>query len=364
MARKKVLIVDDSALMRQMLTQILTRDSGLEVVGSARDPYEAWDKIQETNPDVVTLDVEMPRMDGLAFLEKLMIARPLPVVMVSSLTEKGCQTTLRALELGAVDFVSKPKLDVRAGTLDLADEIVMKVNAASVSRPRPLCRRPARKTTAPPSSGALLQSTYRVIAIGASTGGTEALCEVLAELPPDSPGIVIVQHMPGQFTNKFAERLNRICRIQVREAKHGDRILPGLALLAPGGFQMEACRRGASYEVQITDAPPVNRFKPSVDVLFDSCARHIGKHTVGVILTGMGKDGAAGMRALYDVGCHTIAQDEKTSVVFGMPKEAIATGGVHEIAPLGQIAASIVTACQAPATKKGSRTANQTAVSS
>ena len=341
MSVKKVLIVDDSALMRQLLTQIINQDPNLEVVATARDPYDAWDKLKQTGADVLTLDVEMPRMDGIAFLEKLMIAKPMPVVMVSSLTEKGCQTTLRALELGAVDFVSKPKLDLQEGTMHIAQEIVDKVRMASYARPRPIDPSKPRKRSAPATNNALLQSTYKVIAIGASTGGTEALYEVLTHLPPDSPGIVIVQHMPAQFTSGFAKRLDAACNIQVREAKHHDRIISGLALLAPGGHHLKVNRAGATYEVLISDEPPVNRFRPSVDVLFHSCAEHLGQHTTDVILTGMGNDGAEGIRSLHASGAHTIAQNEETCVVFGMPKEAIATGGVTDILPLENIAERI-----------------------
>lgn len=341
MAKHKVLVVDDSALIRKLLTCILNEDPELEVVGAACDPYDAWDKIQKLKPDVLTLDVEMPKMDGIVFLEKLMKSKPISVVMVSTLTEKGCETTLRALELGAIDFVAKPKLDVQSGTLELADEIAAKVKTAARARPRPAPRRRSAVAKCSQASGALIQSTHKIIAIGASTGGTEALMEVLSELPADAPGIVIVQHMPGGFTNRYAERLNRHCNIRVREARDGDRILPGQALLAPGGHHLKVTRAGASYQVCVFDDQPVNRFKPSVDVLFHSCARHIGKHTIGVILTGMGRDGADGMRALHDAGSRTIAQNEETSVVFGMPKEAIAAGGVECVVPLEQVARTI-----------------------
>ena len=335
MSRAKVLIVDDSAVIRQVLTDILSRDPELEVVGAASDPYVAREKILRLSPDVVTLDVEMPRMDGLTFLEKLMRARPMPVLMVSSLTEKGCETTLRALELGAVDFVTKPKMDVRAGTLELGDEIVAKVKAAASAKVFP-----RRKVSAPApqplrmSSEALLKSTHTVIAIGASTGGTEALRALLTPLPADSPGIVIVQHMPERFTTSFAARLDSLSRIRVSEARDGDRILPGHALLAPGNYHMEVVRHGADYAVRISMSEPVNRHRPSVDVLFHSCARYLGTNAVGVILTGMGADGARGLLAMREAGARTVAQDEESCVVFGMPKEAIAAGGVQEVASL------------------------------
>lgn len=336
--RARVLVVDDSALMRQMLTQIIDSSEELEVVGTARDPYVAWEKIPELNPDVLTLDVEMPRMDGLEFLRKLMIARPTPVVMVSSLTERDCDTTLRALELGAVDYVSKPKLDIRSGTLELAAEIVEKVRVASKARPQGASLRTASVASA--KSG-LLQSTHKLIVIGASTGGTEAIAQMLKELPPDSPGIIVVQHMPADFTRRFATRLDGTCRMRVQEAKHGDRVLPGLVLIAPGGLHIEVVRRGASMETQLSDGPLVNRFRPSVDVLFHSCARQVGKHAVGIVLTGMGDDGAAGVRAMRDVGACTIAQDEKSCVVYGMPKAAVKSGGIEHVLPLDLIAKMI-----------------------
>lgn len=337
MDKLKVLIVDDSALVRQLLTEILARDPAIEVVGAASDPYMARDKILRLGPDVLTLDVEMPRMDGLTFLEKLMRAHPMPVVMVSSLTERGCETTLRALELGAVDFVTKPKIDVHTGTLDMAELIVAKVKAAARARVG-VTRKPGTPRQAVAmSSEALIKSTYKVIAIGASTGGTEALKEVLEPLPPDSPGIVMVQHMPEKFTASFAARLNSLSRIRVSEARDGDRILPGHALLAPGNFHMEVVRSGADYRVRVFQDPPVNHHRPSVDVLFRSCARFVGANAVAAILTGMGDDGARGMFAMRQAGARTVAQDEATCVVFGMPREAIALGGAEEVAPLERI---------------------------
>jgi two-component system chemotaxis response regulator CheB len=348
MAKTRVLIVDDSAVMRQLLTEILSHDPDLEVIGSASDPIVARDKIKALNPDVLTLDVEMPRMDGLSFLEKLMRARPMPVVMVSSLTERGAATTLRAMELGAVDFVTKPKIDMRTGTLDLAEEIVQKVKSAAGARPRTLSPH-----SAPPArghgvsgvtAGALLKSTHKVIAVGASTGGTEALREFLVPLPSDTPGIVIVQHMPASFTRSFADRLNSLCQMKVKEAEDGDRILPGHVLLAPGDFQMRVHRSGAVYCVRITHDEPVNRHRPSVDVLFDSCAHDLGANAVGVILTGMGADGARGMAAMRKAGARTFAQDEATCVVFGMPREAILAGGVEHTLPLQDLPAAALRA--------------------
>lgn len=343
MAKIRVLVVDDSALMRQLLSKLLSLDPNIEVVGVAADPYIAYDKIKVLQPNVVTLDVEMPRMDGLTFLEKLMQLRPTPVVMVSSLTGRGAETTLRALELGAVDFVTKPSHDVANSTLKLGEELVEKVKiaAGAALRRRPAARPSTSPAAAVKKDGPLLRrvrSTARVIAIGASTGGTEAIAEVLREMPSDAPGIVIVQHMPPGFTTSFASRLNGLCRMRVKEARDGDRIMAGQVLLAPGDYHMQVVRSGAQDTVRVFSAPPVNRFRPSVDVLFNSCADQLGCNCVGVILTGMGYDGARGMRALHDAGGPTIAQDEATSVVFGMPKEAIAHGGVDQVLPLDQIA--------------------------
>jgi two-component system, chemotaxis family, protein-glutamate methylesterase/glutaminase len=340
MSRIKVFILDDSALMRQLLTDILSRDRQLEVVGAAGDPYAAWRKMRATRPDVLTLDVEMPRMDGVTFLEKLMAVHPMPVLMVSSLTERGCATTLRALELGAVDFVTKPKIDVADGTVLLAETLIEKVKIAAQVRFVPAPPAPLPLEPLPPSTQttALLESTQKVVAVGASTGGTQALEAMLVALPADAPGLVIVQHMPEKFTTSFAERLNDLCRINVKEAKSGDRILPGHALLAPGNFHMRVVRSGASYGVRLDQEVPVNRHRPSVDVLFHSCAHSLGQSAVGVIMTGMGDDGAQGMLSMRQAGAHTIAQDEASCVVFGMPKEAIVLGGVAEVVPLRQIA--------------------------
>lgn len=340
MPKIKVLVVDDSALMRQLLTEVVNHDPDLEVVGTAADPYVAWDKIQRLQPDVLTLDVEMPRMDGLTFLEKLMANRPMPVVMVSSLTEKGCETTLHALELGAMDFVAKPKIDVASKTVELAEEILEKIKTASVGRVRSIPRSVPRARTAerPLQSQALIKSTHKVLAIGGSTGGTEALREVLAALPADSPGVVAVIHMPEGFTRSYAQRLDGLCEIRVKEAADGDRILPGHALIAPGNFHMKVVRSGASYVVKVESGDPVNRHRPSVDVLFDSCARYLGPNAVGAILTGMGNDGAKGLLAMKNAGAHTVAQDEATCVVFGMPREAIALDAAEEIMPLNSIA--------------------------
>ena len=347
--KTKVLIVDDSALMRQILSDLLGRDPTLDVVGTASDPYLAREKILRLAPDVITLDVEMPRMDGLTFLEKLMRAHPMPVVMVSSLTERGCETTLRALELGATDFVTKPKLDVTSGTLQMAQEIVEKVKAAARAKLRAphSAAIPLAAKTPPPSAPMSFRATHKVVAIGASTGGTEAIREVLTRLPADAPGIVMVQHMPEKFTLSFAERLNSLSKVNVSEARDGDRVLPGHALLAPGNFHMEVVRSGAEYRVRVFAGDAVNRHRPSVDVLFASCARQLGGNAVGVILTGMGADGAREMATMRRAGAHTIAQDEESCVVFGMPKEAIAMGGAAEVLPLDRIAPAILRAVAA-----------------
>ncbi|MCA9037759.1 MAG: chemotaxis response regulator protein-glutamate methylesterase [Planctomycetaceae bacterium] len=350
MNKVRVLIVDDSALMRQLLTEILTKDPHLEVVGTAGDPYVARDKIMTLNPDVITLDVEMPRMDGLTFLEKLMASRPLPVVMVSSLTERGCQTTLRALELGAVDFVAKPKGDISTGMRDLARELVLKIRGASSAKVRPRSRsaqspaEPIVKTQLQSSS--LITGSNKVVVIGASTGGTEAMAEVLTKFPSDGPGVIATIHMPPGYTKSYAERLDRCCQVHVKEAVNGDRIQSGQVLIAPGDFHMEAVRSGSGYNVHISSGEKVSGFRPSVDVLFRSAARAIGSNAVGIILTGMGSDGALGMLEMKKSGAQTIAQDEATSVVFGMPREAISKGGVDFIRPLQRIADQAIACCK------------------
>ena len=348
--KTRVLIVDDSALMRQLLRQILEADPEIEVVGAASDPLKAWELIQRSPPDVLTLDVEMPRMNGLDFLKKLMRAHPLPVVMCSSLTESGKETTLRALGLGAVDFITKPKLDLQRGVADLADEIVQKVKTAARARPKAhhgTSSSQRIKAAAPVGLAAPIAASLAaggsVIAIGASTGGTEALLEVLARLPADAPPVVVVQHMPEAFTKPFAQRLDRLCTIRVREAEDGAALARGQALIAPGGSRHTVVVRSEPYPiVRLVDAPPVNHHRPSVDVLFASCAAVLKDRCVGAILTGMGADGADGMVKMRQAGCRTIAQDEATCVVFGMPKEAIARGGAELVLPLGAVAGAMV----------------------
>ncbi len=341
----RALIVDDSALMRQLLNQILSSDPEIEVVATAGDPFAAREKIKALNPDVLTLDIEMPRMDGLTFLEKLMRGHPMPVVMISTLTEKGAETTLRALELGAVDYIPKTALDVSRGTVGQSDEIVSKVKSAARVKISSLGPRAAPVDTA--LGGCHFSATHKVVAVGASTGGTEALKEMLVPLPPDFPGIVIVQHMPEAFTGQFAARLDSLCRISVREARDGDRILPGHALLAPGGHQMAVIRRGAEYAVHVYRGERVNRHLPSVDVLFSSCARQLGRNALGVILTGMGSDGARGLLEMKQAHALTIAQDESSCVVFGMPREAILLGAADQVLPLGRIPHALLQALSA-----------------
>lgn len=329
------MIVDDSALMREVLRELFVREPDLEVVAVAADPVRALELLRTQVVDVITLDVEMPRMNGLAFLEQLMTERPVPVVMVSSLTERGSELAMRALELGAIDVVEKPKLDVRAQTFALAAELVTKVRAAASARPRARQRRgpPATAHAAP-----AFRSTERVIAIGASTGGTEAIAEVMAAMPLAAPGVVIVQHLPLRFSESFAARLDRESRVEVRVARDGERVRPGLALLAPGDRHMRVIRSGAAYVVKLDEDPPLGGHRPAVDVLFDSTATAVGQAAVGVLLTGMGADGARGMLAMRRAGAMTIAQDEASCVVFGMPKEAIACGGAQQVLPLEQIA--------------------------
>jgi len=348
MSKIRVLNVDDSALMRQVLASLLAKDPDIEVIGSAPDPFIAREKIKALNPDVLTLDVEMPKMDGLTFLEKLMRGRPMPVVMVSSLTEAGCQTTLRALELGAVDFITKPKIDLREGMEEIAQDLISKIKAAAVAKVRGLGPGPSNGVSVPASrplvltTSAMIKTTDTIIAIGSSTGGTEAVKDVLVSLPPNTPPILITQHMPERFTKTWADRMNTLCRISVKEAVDGDSVLPGHALVAPGSYHMTLVRNGARYTVRINQDPPVNRHRPSVDVMFDSVAQYAGANTIGVILTGMGGDGAKGMLTMKQAGAYTIAQDEASCVVFGMPKEAIRLGGVDKVLPLSEIPAAIV----------------------
>ncbi|NRR29752.1 chemotaxis response regulator protein-glutamate methylesterase [Oxalobacteraceae bacterium] len=332
----KVLIVDDSALIRSVMTEIISSQPDMEVVGVAPDPLVARELIKQTNPDVLTLDVEMPKMDGLDFLEKLMRLRPMPVVMVSSLTERGSEITMRALELGAVDFVTKPKISIQSGMREYTELIADKIRAASKARirARTLPQPGAEGHTQLPQLRNPLMSSEKLIIIGASTGGTEAIREFLMQMPSDCPGILITQHMPEGFTRSFAKRLDTLCKISVQEAAGNERVLPGHAYIAPGHSHLYLTRSGANYMTRIDQAEPVNRHRPSVDVLFRSAALCAGKNAVGVILTGMGKDGAAGMLEMKTAGAYNFAQDEASCVVFGMPREAIAIGAAHEVGAL------------------------------
>ena len=339
----RVLIVDDSALVRQILTEILAADPAIEVIGTAADPLLAREKIKRLNPDVLTLDVEMPRMDGLAFLENLMRLHPLPVVMVSSLTERGADTTLQALALGAVDFVAKPKIDVARGLDAYAEEIRSKVKMAARSRVRAIAsgpRRPAQRPASPSSLG--FRTTDRLIAIGASAGGTEALRVVLEAMPADAPAIVMTQHLPASFSTAFAERLDRHSAMSVREASDGEAILPGHAYLPAGGRHLRVIRDGARWRCRVDDTAPVNLHKPAVDVLFRSVAANAGANAVGVILTGMGEDGARGLLEMKQAGATTLAQDEASSVVWGMPGSAVRLGAADEVLALDRIAERIL----------------------
>jgi two-component system chemotaxis response regulator CheB len=353
----RVLIVDDSASVRQMMTQILESDPEIEVVGVAADPYAAVERIRKNTPDVITLDVEMPRMDGLTFLEKIMSQHPIPTVICSTLTEAGSDIALQALEKGAVDIITKPKF----GTQEFFEESrlhicdVIKSAARARLRKLRINRAPPRvdpKLTAdamldkPPANRAMIQTTERVAVIGASTGGTEALREFLEAMPADCPGIVIVQHMPEHFTARFAERLDQLCKVTVKEAGDGDTVIRGQALIAPGNRHLLLKRSGARYYVEVKDGPLVSRHRPSVDVLFRSAASYAGRNVVGVIMTGMGDDGAKGMLEMKQAGAVNIAQDEESCVVFGMPAEAIKLGGVDRILPLDRMAAEVVRLCR------------------
>ncbi len=353
MKKIRVLIIDDSAVVRQTLAEILQSDPQIEVMGTAADPYIASDRIKEEVPDVITLDVEMPRMDGLNFLKIIMSQRPVPVVMCSSLTERGSETALKAIEYGAVEIILKPRLGTKSFLEESRIRICDAVKAAAQARVRPIqerARTPQPKLSADailakPSSHAMLRTTEKVVAVGASTGGTEALRVFLEAMPADAPGIVIVQHMPEGFTRSFAKRLDSLCRINVKEAEDNDTVIRGRALIAPGNRHLLLKRSGARYYVELKDGPLVSRHRPSVDVLFRSAARYAGNNAVGVILTGMGDDGASGMKEMKDAGAYTIAQDEATCVVFGMPNEAIKRGGVAVVLPLDEIPRDAIKHC-------------------
>lgn len=348
----RVLVVDDSALVRSLLAEIINRQSDMECIGTANDPLIAREMIRELNPDVLTLDIEMPRMDGIDFLGRLMRLRPMPVVMISTLTERGAEVTMKALELGAVDFVAKPRIGVADGLSELSIQIVEKVRIAATAHIKRMVAAPAFNAIAKGKSGVTLArapmsalgrvSTEKLICIGASTGGTEAIKEILIRLPADSPGIVITQHMPPGFTTSFAARLNSLCQITVQEAVNGERILPGHAYIAPGGKQFRVNRSGANYVAVVEEGELVNRHKPSVEVLFLSVASAVGRNAVGVMLTGMGNDGAKAMREMKDAGSYNFVQDEASCIVFGMPKEAILHGAADDVLPLSEIAPALI----------------------
>jgi two-component system chemotaxis response regulator CheB len=356
MKKIRVLVVDDSAVVRQTMKEILESDPQIEVIATAADPYIAVERIKQEVPDVITLDVEMPRMDGITFLEKLMAQHPIPVVICSTLTERGSETALAALEKGAVEIITKPRL----GTKQFLEESRIRIcdavkSAAQVrlGKQRPLpaptpvvtAKLTADAMLPKPTSHAMIQTTERIVAVGASTGGTEALRIFLEAMPADSPGIIIVQHMPEKFTASFAQRLDSLCQITVKEAADGDSVLRGQALIAPGNKHMLLKRSGARYYVEVKDGPLVSRHRPSVDVLFRSTARYAGKNAIGVIMTGMGDDGARGMLEMKEAGAVNLAQDEASCVVFGMPAEAIKFGGVDHIHPLGQLAREVIRRC-------------------
>ncbi len=352
MSKIKVLLVDDSAVVRQVLTELLKGDPQIEVIGAASDPIFALEKMQKEWPDVIVLDVEMPRMDGITFLRKIMAERPTPVVICSTLTEKGAETTMQAMSAGAVDIITKPKIGLKSFLIEAAAEISRAIKGAAQANvkrmagyvpPLPVVKAKlsADAILAPASGHAMAETTDRVIAIGTSTGGTQALEMVLTALPRVCPGMVIVQHMPEKFTAAFAARLNSLSQIEVREAQNGDRVIPGRALIAPGGRHLLLKRSGAQYIAEVVDGPVVNRHRPSVDVLFRSVAKCAGKNAVGIIMTGMGDDGAAGLLEMKNAGAYTVAQDEASCVVFGMPKEAIKRNAAQKIMPLDQIAGLI-----------------------
>jgi two-component system chemotaxis response regulator CheB len=345
----RVVVVDDSALVRSLVAEIINRERDMECVGAANDPLIAREMIRDLNPDVITLDVEMPKMDGIEFLSRLMRLRPMPVVMISTLTERGAEVTMKALELGAVDFVAKPRIGLVDGIKELAEQIVDKIRVAAAAHIRRSVVPPAPSIDAPSAASSSTVrvsfgrvSTEKLVCIGASTGGTEAIKEVLMHLPADSPGVVITQHMPPGFTASFASRLNGLCKIAVQEAVHGGRILPGHAYIAPGGKQFRVDRSGANYVCVVEDGELVNRHRPSVEVLFKSVAQVVGRNAYGIMLTGMGNDGAKAMREMKDAGSYNFVQDEASCIVFGMPREAILHGAADEVLPLSEIAQALL----------------------
>ena len=342
----KVIVVDDSAVVRQVISTILSQDRSIHILAAVADPIFAMQRMRMQWPDVIVLDVEMPRMDGVTFLKKIMAERPTPVVICSTLTTRGAETTMQALAAGAFAIVAKPRIGIKDFLLDDSADLAKVVKAAARANVKNLVARPSHGPPVPappaPSGDALSETTHRVVAIGTSTGGTQALERVLSALPRVCPGIVVVQHMPEKFTTAFAARLDQVCQIDVREAQDGDHVIPGRALIAPGGKQMSLARSGAQYYVKVRDGPPVNLHRPSVDVLFRSVAKHAGRNATGIIMTGMGADGAQGLLEMAGAGARTIAQDEASCVVFGMPKEAIKLGAVQQVLALEEIASEIV----------------------
>ncbi|MGQ3685533.1 MAG: protein-glutamate methylesterase/protein-glutamine glutaminase [Candidatus Loosdrechtia sp.] len=349
----KVLVIDDSAVVRKILSSRLSTYKDIEVVGTAADPFIARNKILQLKPDVLTLDVEMPKMDGLTFLHKLMTYYPIPTIMVSSLTQEGCDTTLKALEIGAIDFVAKPTSRLSSDVGDVIDELYLKIKAASIAKLKArqsltenttgyLRENPPYRNCENGHNYTIFKGTQKIVVIGASTGGTEALKEVLTKMPPDAPGIAIVQHMPETFTKAFAERLNSLCAIKVKEGKNGDSLIQGQAILAPGNYHMCLRRSGAMYHIETNQEPAIHHQRPAVDILFNSAAQYAGINAIGVIMTGMGADGAAGLLKMKEAGAKTVAQDEDSCVVFGMPKEAIKLGAADAVVPLQKIPATIL----------------------
>jgi two-component system chemotaxis response regulator CheB len=359
MAKIKVMCVDDSAVVRQTLSEILNSDPDIEVVAVAVDPFQAAQKMRDVIPDVITLDVEMPKMDGVTFLRRLMSQHPIPVVMCSSLTEEGCETTFKALEYGAVDIICKPRLDTKRFLEEARIRIIDAVKGAAQVKSTKLKRKPAQTKRlgvepklnpdamlAAPGTRAMARTTEKIVVVGASTGGTEALKVFLSAIPSNCPGIVIVQHMPEKFTAAFAKRLNSECAVSVKEAADNDTVLPGHVLIAPGNKHTLLKRSGARYYVEVRDGPLISRHRPSVDVLFRAAARYGGKNIVGVIMTGMGDDGAIGMLEMKQAGALNYAQDERTCVVFGMPNEAIKKGAVDKVLPLESLASAVINSCR------------------
>ena len=352
MKKIRVLVVDDSALVRGLLAEIVNRQKDMECVGTANDPLIAREMIRDLDPDVITLDIEMPKMDGIDFLGRLMRLRPMPVIMISTLTERGAEVTMRALELGAVDFVSKPRIGLTDGINELSGQIVEKIRIAATAHIRRAPSPPINKTNDESLQAASVRkvenlsssrvSTEKLVCIGASTGGTEAIKEILSRFPADSPGVVITQHMPPGFTTSFAARLNTLCQIKVLEATNGARILPGHAYIAPGGKHLRIDRSGANYVCLVEDGELVNRHKPSVEVLFKSVAKVVGKNAFGIMLTGMGNDGSKAMKEMKDAGSYNYVQDEASCIVFGMPREAIQCGAADEVLPLTEIAPALL----------------------